>query len=98
MQTVFKYPLRNSGISVHHLPIDPKFLTVGFQGSQLVLWAEVRPTAPTKEYKFYTALTGGIIDEQPGCIRRYIGTAQLDDGGSPFVVHVYVYFPENELG
>jgi len=58
---------------------------VGVQGPDVVLWAEVLPTAPVRRRRFRLAKTGQDLGTVVN--HRYVGTVMLFDGG--YVVHVY---------
>lgn len=85
MKRIFKYrlpPVGYSGLAMH----DPaRFLAVGWQGRQLVMWAEVHDEYPPLVQHMHVVVTGG----RPPSEADYIGTATLDEAGEPYVVHVY---------
>lgn len=85
MSRIFKYrlpPVGYAGIAMH----DPAhLLAVGWQGRQLVLWAEVHTDRPPLVQHIHVVQTGGNPPDEAD----YIGTATLDDHGEPYVVHVY---------
>jgi hypothetical protein len=93
LQRILKYELAQAGTTVikaHHIH---KALHAEWQYGKLVLWVEGEPEEPgldTKDYAFYTAMTGNFV---PNCgDAQYIGTAILQGALGAlgdYVVHVY---------
>ncbi len=65
---------------------EPRFLAVGWQGEDLVAWAEVTVGVGVR-----TTLAVAMTGDDVPADAEYVGTAQHDTmlGGSPFVAHVY---------
>lgn len=83
MKTVYKYPVpRQLGCKFPLLlPLEFKFLRIGFQGEALFLWAEVNKDMKPVAHQFGLFGTGHDIPNNAVYLATY------DDG--PFVVHLY---------
>ena len=91
---VFKYeviPLELVSIS---MPIGAKILSIGAQGSSVVLWALVDERLKEETRIFYGAPTGSDLPEDA---RVFLGTAQVTYGselaGLGLVFHVFEMTP-----
>ena len=84
MRRILKWSLPPVGEVRQYLGADAKVLAVGWQGRQLVAWGEWSQDTLVEPWVFTVALTGDAIPEGD-----YIGTASLDEDGTPHVVHVY---------
>ena len=81
---VYKYKL-NAGDQVVKMPANPRILSVGAQGDDVVVWALVDKSLPVVGRRLYTAFTG----EVHGALThfgRHVGTVQMTNG---IVVHVF---------
>lgn len=96
-RSIFKYeiPTPNPGtyISTVTMPVGAKILSVGEQGSKLVLWAEVFLDGRTKDRLIRVVGTGWNLDDiDPDCkyphLGTFLGTVQFRDG-SGLVFHVF---------
>ncbi len=79
---IYKYPLRISGEQDVEMPEGAELLSVGGQGGELVLWAQVDPDARLVRRKVILYGTGHELRDEP---HRYVGTVQF----GIFVWHVY---------
>lgn len=79
---IYKYILIGQEPSIT-LPRDAKFLAVGFQNEQLMIWVQLTAEmGVTTKFHFHVVLTGQKFDITN---HRFIGTVQMPD----YVVHVY---------
>ena len=85
MKTIYKYPLPLDRIQSVSMPADALIRSVGKQGDDLMLWAEVDTNAPHKTRTIEIFGTGHSIPEDMGASRAYIGTVQAGF----FVWHIY---------
>jgi hypothetical protein len=63
---------------------EPRFLAIGWQDETLVVWCEANVGVGVQTI-LYAAVTGEGVPPDA----EYVGTAQRDDPGHPFVAHVY---------
>jgi hypothetical protein len=77
----FEVPPGLSGIGTAD---EPRFLTAGWQGETLVVWAEA-----TVGTGVQTLVYGAVTGEAAPDDAEYVGTAQHTVDGHPFVAHVY---------
>lgn len=71
------------------VPRDARILTIGLQGGELFLWAEVEDqNAPKCTLKLRLVGTGHEVTIQG--IRKYLGTVHQMRFGVAFVWHVYL--------
>jgi hypothetical protein len=82
MKRIFKYELAIEHSQLIEMPAKARILSVGNQGDQVCLWAEVDPDSPTLERRVLIAGTGHATP--PG---EFIGTVLTNDGS--LVWHVY---------
>lgn len=89
---IFKYtlqpPLQPGAVSVVEMPRDARVLSVGAQGSSMVLWAVVDSTQPMVKRRFTVLPTGA---EYTGVsMARFVGTVQFQSGAERgLVFHVF---------
>lgn len=92
---IFKYRLPPAGYAGLGAHGNPTWLAVGWQGHQLVLWAEVDESMPVKVHGFEVVMTGYQVPTDEHATAEYVGTAQLIEAdGTPYVVHVYRWIPD----
>jgi hypothetical protein len=84
MRRIFKYSLPPVGEAALGMHGDPRPLGVGWQGRQLVMWAEVDDDRAARIRAFTVVMTGDPVPDG-----EYIGSVQRVDDGQPYVVHVY---------
>lgn len=82
---IFKYPLKDSGVTQLQLPEGFKVLCPGLSDNALVIWAEVNEGARLVSVEFLSRLTG---DDAP-TNAHYLGTAVRRSSDHSFVMHVY---------
>lgn len=88
MRTIHKFTLRFTDEQIVFLPQNAEILTLQTQNGQPTIWAEVEDTAPMEKVYIYTYGTGHPMPDLPsGCIRKYLGTIQIDPHG--LVFHMY---------
>lgn len=80
-QVIFKYPLNHGDYP--QLPAGAQPISVGCQGSTLVLWALVNPGAELRTRRIRIFGTGHECDTVAG---RFLGTVQMPSG---LVWHVF---------
>lgn len=80
MRRVLKFPLGAYRETVIDTVDEPRFLAVGTQGDQVVVWAEA-----TAGVGFQSCLVPVMTGESPPDGGIHIGTTQVD----AIVVHVY---------
>lgn len=85
MKTIYKYPLPLDRIQSVSMPEGALIRSVGKQGEDLMLWAEVDTAAPHKTRSIEIFGTGHSIPGDMGIGRQFIGTVQA----GCFVWHVY---------
>jgi len=97
VHTIFKYPVKISGMSWHlqtiDLPVGAEPLSFHLQNGQPCLWAMVDPDAPTAPRIFLVAGTGGPICQDPLSL-LFVGSVLMHDDA--LVWHLFEVFPENE--
>lgn len=92
---IFKFELNSPGASEIELPMNATILSVGFQGTTLVLWAELNPNNAKSKRKFIAVETGKEFVMEPHDRAQYIGTASTQGtdvfsrGIFHYVVHVF---------
>lgn len=84
-KTILKYSLF-LGEQAIQMPKGAEILCVQAQGGRLCLWALVGPAVTNDERLIVVYGTGRPVVHD-ACKRRYIGTAQMDDGS--LVWHVF---------
>ena len=88
MKSVFKYKLEpkigESKTEPVTMPVDAKYLHVGFQGEDMYLWAEVDTDLCDVYHTFEVFGTGHEMSDES---RNFIGTAQLNN--YQLVFHIY---------
>ena len=85
-KTIWKFPLEITDSQIIELPSDYNIIGVYNQKEKLVLYLEVDPDSPKKDYLFEIFGTGHPIPEIKG-YRTFIGTCLFNDGD--LVFHVY---------
>lgn len=90
-QAVFKYELETTNLNEFFMPEGAEPLTVGFQGTSLVLWARVNPhKTKAEKRRFVVLMTGQEFPEDT--ITQYVGTVQKETGNPILpilVLHVF---------
>jgi hypothetical protein len=81
---IWKFPLRLVDEQHIEIPMKPEFLSVQYQGNQLVLWAMVEPENAKRLHRILILGTGNPMPDDFG---YYIGTVQQP--GVPLVWHVF---------
>ena len=82
MKTVWKFEFAIcDDPQITNVPHGAQFLACAMQGTRLCLWAEVDPSQPMVERRFFVHGTGHPIPPT----RHYRGTAH----DAPFVWHLY---------
>jgi hypothetical protein len=92
MKRILKFTLTPWGVNSIETLDNPRWLSVEWQGEELVAWCEAEVGYSVRS-NLYAVLTGAPVP----LAGTYLGTAQhptLLDGG-PFVVHVYVIGESN---
>lgn len=85
-RVIYKYPVELFGWTEVPCPPNSRVLHVGVQNNLPFMWLErTRLADASTTIGTYVVTTGGTVP--PFC--EYAGTFTLDDGGSPFVGHVY---------
>ncbi len=88
MKRIWKFELlADQRTTTVDMPRNAEVLSTAFQGQALFVWALVRPAAPVEERTFAVYGTGHDVPEDEAA--EFIGTAHLNDGGSPLVFHVF---------
>jgi hypothetical protein len=83
METIYKYPLRLLADEITLLlPSGAEVLSVGTQGSEIMIWARVHTNHVDEKRTFVVRGTGHPLTGQEG---RFIGTVQQE----PFVWHIF---------
>jgi hypothetical protein len=82
VKTVFKFEI--DPVCEKMIPLDAKILSVGSQGDQVVLWAEVETDNQMTTRKFRGFGTGHEIASDLNL--SFIGTVQFQNG---MVFHIY---------
>jgi hypothetical protein len=82
---IYKYPVAIAENFVIEMPLGAEILSFQSQYNTLTLWAAVWPKSPLVGRKFSTICTGHDIDMD--LVKKFIGTAQVLDGG--FVFHLF---------
>jgi hypothetical protein len=89
-RAVYKYPVPVADIFTLDLPAGAQVLSVGEQFSgQVMLWALVRPAAPTTKRHFRVVGTGHPIRAEDNL--QFCGTFLLENGG--LVFHLFQVMP-----
>jgi hypothetical protein len=83
-KVIFKYAIRDYGLTVIPLPDGAEVLTCQQQGAGFVLWASVNLRADIELRRFYSRPTGETFCEEPGA--RYIATVETVSG---YFAHIY---------
>lgn len=83
--TIWKYVFEWKQINIFEIPGGGRVLSVGVQGTKIVMWVMVRPDQLTQTRRFEIIGTGNPIEVDNGIEREFIGTAQVDE----FVWHVF---------
>lgn len=86
MQTVWKFPLSTDSATTVPMPKGAEILTLQMQGGSPCIWAKVDPNAEIERRAFRIFGTGHGL---PPMKLDYVGTFQVNDGGSPLVFHVF---------
>jgi len=84
MKTVWKFPLRPTGVQRISMPRDSTILTVQRQGQFLSLWALVETDKEPVDRLFIIAMSGKPLPDE---VERYIGTFQIPEQN--FIGHVF---------
>lgn len=84
---IYKYNLGlNFGMQARGIPKHARFLSVGLQGDNIVLWALVDKTLPQEPVMVLMAPTGQDWSDTSMAYTEFIGTVQV--GG--IVYHVFI--------
>jgi hypothetical protein len=84
---IYKYPVALEDVATVSLPSSAKILRFGAQGTQLFLWALVKPSTPNSVRHFRIAGTGHPLGEWEG---EFINTFEMMDGR--LVFHAFEIF------
>lgn len=84
LATIWKFDLAVQDVQTVSAPVGWQPLTVANQRDHLVLWAQVDPDQPHKEYRVFVHGTGNLTHPEAS---HYIGSAQFMDGR--LVWHVF---------
>jgi len=84
MKTVWKFPLKPTGVQKISMPRDSTILTVQRQDQFLSLWALIETDKEPVDRFFMIAMSGKPL---PNKIERYIGTFQVPEQN--FVGHIF---------
>lgn len=85
MRVIYKYTLSLIDRQNIEMPTGYEILSIGVQGSNLVLWAMVDPEMKETKVPIEINGTGNGFVEFEGEEKKYIGTVQLEF----FVWHVF---------
>lgn len=92
METIWKYPIHGMpGTDYIAMPSGAKAISVGLQGLQMVLWAEVDTDRPLQIRCVYLVYTGHSTEFADGLEKDFVCTVLMPGG---LVIHVYI---EREL-
>lgn len=80
-RAIWKFELNFPEVSIL-IPVGSRFLSVGVQGSTIVVWYEVTPTNPVEQKILRRIPTGRVFDNTD---LLYRGTVQI----GLFVSHIY---------
>lgn len=89
MLTILKYSVTLAGfndVTKVVMPKNAKILTVGAQGNDVCIWAEVQSDEEDVIRSFEMFGTGHEMDYGRCIKREYLGSAFIESG---FVIHVY---------
>lgn len=95
MKTVYKYtiPANNFGQNLaRDFPEHAKFLSVGEQADELVMWVQVDTDEKPEQRTITVVGTGHPIPLRPLCQPEFIGTVQMQSG---IVLHVFEQVPNS---
>jgi len=84
-QTIWKFPIENSGVQIIEMPTGAQIINVGIQNEILCMWAVVNPETETESRHFEIYGTGHPMRAE---IRKeFIGTYYLKGGA--YVFHIF---------
>ncbi len=79
---IYKYTLERFSDGVQ-MPEDAKILKLGFQGTDMCIWAEVSKDAPSVLHRMAVVATGEAVPPVP---HKYLETLELKG----YVFHIYL--------
>lgn len=86
MRTIHKYQLEIRSLQKVTMPMSNKPLSIGVHGGKLFLWAIVETDNDPLDYEFEVFGTGHPLENTPGTMREFIGTAVMPTG---YVWHIF---------
>lgn len=84
--TIWKFPLKITGVQAVEMPKGAKILTVQMQHDEMCIWAIVNPDVEKQKRLFRVIGTGHPIESKGIEALEYIGSVQQSD---LFVWHLY---------
>lgn len=84
MKRIFKYPILPVTYPELELPLNAEILTFQSQKGSFYIWAIIEEGLSIEKRYFRLAGTGHDLTEDSPKIKKYIGTAQIADGGLVF--------------
>ena len=96
MKRIFKYDVPATDHFELELPLDAEVLTFQSQKESFYIWAIINDEEGLNDEKRYFRLagTGHDLTEDYPKIKKYIGTAQIMDGG--LVFHLFEVYKDKE--